>query len=215
MKRKNQAGFTIIELMLTIAIGAILVALAIPSYTNMVLNNCLTSKTNAFVSAMQLARSTAVTIREDVTVGSLDCRLDANDDGAADGVCDAANEFGVGLVVFRDIDADGLADDLVEDIDGDGVLDVGEDLNANNLLDVEIVKQIRFNCAATMDETVDGANDVINNSTALVYSPNGSATPLGTINVCDTRTAGTYNGRQITLSTTGRPTTDPAFTLCP
>ena len=207
MKRKNYAGFTIIELMVAIAVAAILLAVAIPSYTNMVLNNCLTTKANGFVSAMQLARSTAITFRDNVSVGALDCRLDADDDDAADGVCDNANEFGQGLVVYRDIDGDGLADPAVdEDINDNGILDPGEDLNANEVIDAEVIKRVRFSCAATMNETSD--------SEVLVYGPNGGATPLGTIDICDTRAPGTYNGRRITLSTTGRPTTDPTFT-CP
>jgi len=217
MKRKIHAGFTLIEMMVTIVIGAILLAVAVPSYTNMVMNNCLTSKTNSFVGAMQLARSTAVTFREDVAVGALSCRLDEDGDGAADGTCDTSDEFGEGIVVYRDVDGNGLANPAVnEDSNGNGVLDTGEDLNGNGILDNfnEIVRRLRFNCAATMNETVEVGIDAIDNSTALVYGPNGSATPRATINVCDARTAGTYTGRQVTLSATGRPTTDSTFT-CP
>jgi type IV fimbrial biogenesis protein FimT len=192
--------------MLTIAIAAVLLAVAVPSYTNMVLNNCLTAKTNSFVSAMQLARSSAITFRENVSVGSITCRLDENNDGAGDGTCANADDFGEGIVVFRDLDGDGFADTLVEDINGNGALDVGEDLNANNILDQEIIRRFSFNCAATMDETA--------NSTAFVYSPNGGADPLATINVCDSRDSSTYTGRQMSLSATGRPTTDSSFT-CP
>lgn len=208
MKRNNYSGFTLLELMVTIAIASILLAVAVPSYRTMVLNNCLTTKTNGFVSAMQLARSSAVTFRDNVTVGALPCSLSG---GAA---CDTTNEFGTGLIVFRDIDADGVADTDVEDADGDGVLGVGEDLNGNGILDLEIIKQVRFNCAATMNETVDLGDDTINNSTALVYSPTGIATPRGTIHVCDTRAGEPGIGRRVTLSATGRPTTDSTFT-CP
>jgi type IV fimbrial biogenesis protein FimT len=182
----------------------------------MVMNNCLTSKTNAFVSAMQLARSTAITFRDDVGVGALDCRLDEGDDDAADGTCNNADEFGEGLVVYRDIDNDGFADPNVEDIDGDGVLDAGEDLNGNGVLDVEIIKRVRFNCPASMNETTDGVggNDSIDNSTVFIYEPNGAATPRATIEVCDDRDSSDYVGRRILLSATGRPTTETTFP-CP
>ena len=125
MNRQNRAGFTIIELMLTIAIAAVLLAVAVPSYTNMVLNNCLTAKTNQLVSAMQLARSTAVTFRDEVTVGSISCQLDEDNNNAADGSCATADrqddEFGEGVVVYRDLDGDGFADlEADEDADGDG-----------------------------------------------------------------------------------------------
>lgn len=219
MKRKTHAGFTIIELMLTIAIAAVLLAVAVPSYRTMVLNNCLTSKTNSFVSAMQLARSSAVTFREDVTVGALTCRLDTNDDDAAEGNCATApfpgNEFGAGVVVYRDLDADGFADTAsVEDPNGNGTLEAGEDLNNNGIIDLEIIRRISFTCDATMNETTDGGNDTTNNSTAFVYGPNGSANPRATLDVCDSRPSSEYSGRRITLSATGRPTTDPTFT-CP
>jgi type IV fimbrial biogenesis protein FimT len=210
MNRKHIAGFTIIELMLSIALAGVLLAIAAPSYTTMVLNNCLTTKANGLVSALQLARSSAITFHDDVTVGALPCSVSG---GAA---CSTTNEFGSGVVVFRDIDGDNLADAAIEDADGDGVLDAGEDLNGNGILDREIIKMVRFDsCAATMDETT-GGDDTIADSTALVYASNGAATPRGTINICDTRDNTTYDARRITLSATGRPTTEiPTSNPCP
>ncbi|MDA0822200.1 MAG: GspH/FimT family pseudopilin [Proteobacteria bacterium] len=206
MKRIRQSAFTIIELMLTVAISSVLLAVAVPAYKDLVMNNCLTTKTNGMVSAMQLARSTAITLRDNVSVGALDCRMDEDNNGAADGACTASDEFGAGVVVFRDIDGDGLADTLIEDLNGDGVLDVGEDLNGNGRLDTELVKLVRFSCAATINET--------GNQTAIKYSLKGSAANTAVIDVCDNRDSATYEGRQLALSLTGRPKTDSHFT-CP
>jgi prepilin-type N-terminal cleavage/methylation domain-containing protein len=206
MKRIRQSAFTIIELMVTIAIASVLLAVAAPAYRDLVMNNCLTAKNNGMVSAMQLARSTAITVRDNVSVGAMDCRMDEDNDGTADGACTASDEFGSGVVVFRDIDGDGFADTLIEDLNGDGVLNVGEDINGNNRLDKELIRLVRFSCAATVDEA--------GNQTAITYSLKGSASGTATINVCDNRDSSTYDGRQLALSLTGRPKTDSHYT-CP
>ncbi|MEJ2346914.1 MAG: GspH/FimT family pseudopilin [Gammaproteobacteria bacterium] len=57
---KNHFGFTLIELMVTVALAAILLTLAIPSFRTMVLNNRLVTAANAFVADASLARSEAI-----------------------------------------------------------------------------------------------------------------------------------------------------------
>ena len=42
----NPRGFTLIEMMMTIAIAAILVSLAVPSFQNLIGNNRLTTQAN-------------------------------------------------------------------------------------------------------------------------------------------------------------------------
>ena len=202
---KRNSGFTIIELMIAVAVLGALLAVGIPGWTEMVKNNCLTTKTNALISAMQLARSSAITLRDDVMVTPM-CNLDDDDDDAADGVCDNGDEFGDGAVVYRDFDGDNLPDGSLEDVNGNGVLDVGEDLNGNNQLDYEVIRRFEFSCAATLDET--------NNNIVFTYSSDGAGAPAAIINVCDDRAAGEYVGRQITLSATGRSTLDAEF-ACP
>lgn len=57
---KTEHGFTLVELMVTLAVAAILLTVGVPSMTNLIKNNRLTAATNAFVSSLNLARSEAV-----------------------------------------------------------------------------------------------------------------------------------------------------------
>ncbi len=52
-------GFTLLELMVTIAIGALTLSLGVPSFVNVVQNSRLTAGTNEFVAALHQARSSA------------------------------------------------------------------------------------------------------------------------------------------------------------
>ena len=53
-------GFTLIELLVTIGIAAILLTLAVPSFTSLINANRLTAQANEVVASLQLARSEAV-----------------------------------------------------------------------------------------------------------------------------------------------------------
>ena len=71
--RLNQAnfkssGFTLIELMITIAILAILMAVAIPSFQAMIASTRLTSAKNDLLSTLARARSEAIKVGNRVTV---------------------------------------------------------------------------------------------------------------------------------------------------
>jgi type IV fimbrial biogenesis protein FimT len=59
MKLIGQKGFTLLELMTAITILAILLAIAVPSFSDIVRNSRISSQTNAIVSALNLARSEA------------------------------------------------------------------------------------------------------------------------------------------------------------
>ncbi len=58
--RARHQGFSLIELMITVVVAAILLAVAIPSFRNLILSNELTTTTNEWVTAINLARSEAI-----------------------------------------------------------------------------------------------------------------------------------------------------------
>lgn len=58
MDRQN--GFTLMELLTTMAVAALLASMAVPSFTTLSLNSKRVSSTNELVSAMHYARSSAV-----------------------------------------------------------------------------------------------------------------------------------------------------------
>jgi type IV fimbrial biogenesis protein FimT len=62
------SGFTLIEVMITIAIAAILLGVAIPSFSEIIASNRLTTNVNELVTALNLARSEAIKRGQQVTV---------------------------------------------------------------------------------------------------------------------------------------------------
>ena len=58
--RARHHGFSLIELMVTIAVAAVLLAIAIPSFRNLILSNQLTTISNEWVAAVNYGRSDAI-----------------------------------------------------------------------------------------------------------------------------------------------------------
>jgi type IV fimbrial biogenesis protein FimT len=64
---KNK-GFTLIELMITVAIMSIMMAVGLPSFQSIIASSRLTAAANAMVSALQLARFEAIKQHKPVVV---------------------------------------------------------------------------------------------------------------------------------------------------
>jgi type IV fimbrial biogenesis protein FimT len=58
---KTQQAFTLIEILVTLAVVAILAVVALPNMQYMLINNRMTTKTNDFISAINYARTEAIT----------------------------------------------------------------------------------------------------------------------------------------------------------
>lgn len=110
-----QRGFTLIEILVTISIAAILTALAAPSFNNAVTSNKLAGFANSFVASAQLARSESIKRNSVVRV----CHS-AN--GTA---CATSGEWQQGWIVFNDVDNDSAVDT------GETVIQVQQSLSAD------------------------------------------------------------------------------------
>lgn len=115
--RNQNHGFTLIELMITIAIAGILLAVAAPSFRDLLLNNRTAIQTNDLISDLALARSEAAKRGGRVTICT-----------SSDGATCTNSSWGEGRIIFVDASPYGAVGT------GDTILRVREKLAGNNTL---------------------------------------------------------------------------------
>ncbi len=126
---KRHAGFTLTELIVTMAIVGILVGIGVPSYRYVTTSNRMSSEINGLLSDLQYARSEA--IREGTTI--IVC---PTTDGAT---CAAATTtWSTGWLVYSDLNGN-LA------VDPGEVLRVQKALSSNDTLSAVAATQFSFN----------------------------------------------------------------------
>lgn len=117
-------GFTLVELMVSVAMLSILLVIAVPSYQSLMINNRLATQTNQFVSTLTLARSESVKRGSRVTV----CKS-SNQAGCATG-----GAWTQGWIVFVDADNDAAVDIGEQILQVHGSMATGVTLTGNALV---------------------------------------------------------------------------------
>jgi type IV fimbrial biogenesis protein FimT len=124
------AGMTLIELMITIAIVAMLMAIGVPSYKYVTNANRIASEVNSLLGDMQLARAEAIKEGLPVTVCS-------SSDGAS---CSGSTSWRTGWIVFADPNNDQSVDN------GETVLHVQRAFHGNDTFNADnSVSAVTFN----------------------------------------------------------------------
>jgi type IV fimbrial biogenesis protein FimT len=104
--KKRASGFTMMELLMVIAISGILAAIGIPSFQYVTASNRIATELNTLVGDLQFARSEAVKSGLPVTV----C---ASTDGAS---CANSDTWDTGWIVFADLNGDKTFDNASDSL---------------------------------------------------------------------------------------------------
>lgn len=96
MPPRPAAGYTLIELLVTTVVAALLAAVAVPSMRTLILSHRMSTQVNTLVTHLYLGRSEAVTRNRQVVI----CK-------SADGhTCDSLAHWDEGWILFVDKDRD-------------------------------------------------------------------------------------------------------------
>lgn len=107
MMMKKINGFSLIELMVTLAVAVILITVAVPGFRSIIQSNRAITEANNLLTAMVLARSEAIKSAITTTVCS----------STNSSTCAADTNWATGWIVFVDQDNSGQFND-----DGDGTV---------------------------------------------------------------------------------------------
>src|SRR5699024_1455669 len=97
MHRPDHSGFTVIEMMITLSVLAIVLTLVVPAFGRLVMQQRVTATTNHVVAQLQFARSEA--IRRNAPVAAC-----PSSDGLS---CTGGNRWEAGWIVYLDEDKSG------------------------------------------------------------------------------------------------------------
>lgn len=187
-------GFTLIEMLLTLVIVGILLAAGAPTMTDTIKNSRMVSQTNGTIGMLAYARSEAA--KRPGTNITFCASTTAHTPSPS---CNS-NNWEDGWFMMTDLDGDQTLDTVNEDLNGDDILDPGEDLNGNGELDYATDELIR------VGESLSGGNTMrtvgFPSQGFVQFDSDGEPNSSGTFVLCDSR--GVKEAKAIVISIIGQ-----------
>jgi len=139
MKTHNtQNGFTLIELIVTMAMAAIVLSFGVPTFRGVIADNGMVADANRFVVSVNVARSSAVKYQRDATICA------STTWNQATPTCTGGSDWSEGWIVYVDKDRDGA-------VDADEVVSVNEPLNDRTTLESGGAGAFTYNARGFVD----------------------------------------------------------------
>lgn len=131
MNNRKIVGFTLVELIITLTIAGILIALAAPAMQTFIQDQRLTNQANEFIADLNIARSEAV------KRGGSNIVICKQGGTTTSPSCSTSAAWSAGRVVFVDTDGDGVIDSnetilrITQTLDGSNTLNsIGSTTNS-------------------------------------------------------------------------------------
>lgn len=108
--KKSNYGFTLIEIMVTVAIVGIFASIALPNFARLIESNRISTATNELVSNLLLAKSEALKRSNSVTLCPSINQTS----------CTGASDYSVGWILFLDCNNNNTSQEAIADCGPDG-----------------------------------------------------------------------------------------------
>lgn len=150
---RNQAGFTLLELLITLSIVAIILGVGTPSFLNLSQDNNLIGQTNSMLGTIRFARSEAIKRNTDVII----CQ-------SSNGVeCTNLEDWTQGMMVFVDTNNNGVYEapanpDAIDLRVDDLIIKIQDDLDVDYTISSATygaAQPLSFNSSGYLDNSGD------------------------------------------------------------
>lgn len=177
----KHSGFTLIELMVTLAVAVILAMVTVPGFRSIIQNNRAVTQANELLSSMTLARSEAIKRATNVSICSVANPLPSPP------ACAASTTWSNGWIVFIDLNRNGAFNDNAD----------------TTLCEVDSANLPTEDCILRVNGAIDSNTTLSSTSNDVRYLPSGLVTAAATLTLTPDPCTGN-NKYIIAINATGR-----------